>query len=124
MISNYQGHYSFDYFSISENSPNNIGVYYCGALHANGNLNPYYIGRAKGEFTSIRSRLLEHFNSKKWQDVIYFGYVLCTTVKEAEELEEKEIARFNPKYNVIGTTDIYHSFVEALLNNKNLYRRM
>ena len=100
MISNYQGHYFFNESSIINNAPQNIGVYYCGVLENNGNLGVFYVGRAKGENVTIRSRLLEHFNNDKWYDVTHFGFCLCSSEEEIENFEKLEIARLNtPKYN-------------------------
>lgn len=100
MIASYTGHYLFNGRSVSENAPNSIGVYYCGKLNENGNLVPLDIGRAKGENVSIRSRLSDHLRDDYWPDVTHFGYVICTTMKEAEEYEMSEIKKYKPKYNV------------------------
>ena len=100
MIGNYKGHYPFNESSILTNAPNNIGVYYCGILNSDGSLGVLYVGRAKGENVTIRSRLLEHLNNDKWYDVTHFGFYPCSSEEEIENFEKLEIAHLNiPKYN-------------------------
>jgi excinuclease UvrABC nuclease subunit len=99
MIYQYKGNYAYNKLSITQYASDGIGVYYCGSKNADGSLFPLYIGRAKGENVSIKSRLLDHFRDDNWSDVSIFGYRECTTMKEAEDLEAAEIAKFKPKYN-------------------------
>ena len=46
----------------------------------------------------------QHLNdkNKKWPDVSHFGYRVCSTLKEAKELETSEIENLQPKYNKSG----------------------
>ncbi len=100
MSNEYTGHYAYSKASILQNAPDSIGVYYCGYIGPDGRLlYPAYIGRAKGEGVSVRSRLLDHIRDDYWPSVTHFGYRLCATKWEAERLEAQEIAKFNPKYN-------------------------
>ena len=101
MISQYQGHFLYNSLTIRNWKSTSKGIYYCGYILPNGNLAPNYIGRAIS-IDGIRGRLLEHLNIEIWPDVTHFGYVVCSTIKEAEEFEATEIALFNPKYNIKG----------------------
>lgn len=101
MIYDYSGHHGYDKWSVTSKAPDNIGVYYCGVLNFKG-LIPLYIGRAIGENVTIKSRLLDHVRDDNWPEVTHFGYQICTTVKEAEDLEASEIASWKPKYNKQG----------------------
>ncbi len=98
MVGQYQGNYQFNSQSIQTFTPLMWGVYYCGHLNPNGSLNPGYIGRAAGEGVSIRSRLNDHLNDG-WIGITHFGFYVCSTSQEAEQLEATEISRFNPRYN-------------------------
>lgn len=98
MVGQYQGNFQFNSQSMQISAPLAWGVYYCGHLNPDGSLNPDYIGRAAGENVSIRSRLNDHLNDN-WTGVTHFGFYVCTTSQEAEQLEAREIARFNPRYN-------------------------
>lgn len=102
MAYEYQGHYQYNKVSVNTNAPENMGVYYCGYVAANNILITHYVGRAKGDGVSIRSRLLDHLSQDNWPDVSRFGYRVCTTKKEAEDLEASEIQRIKPKYNTQG----------------------
>lgn len=102
MIHPYQGHYQYTELSVKNNAPDKIGVYYCGYVDEKNILITHYVGRAKGEDVSIRSRLLNHLYQDDWPDVYHFGYHVCTTEKEAEDLETAEIKRIQPKYNIQG----------------------
>lgn len=100
MIYQYKGNYVYNKLSITQYASDGIGVYYCGYRNpSNNSLKPLYIGRAKGEGVSIKSRLLDHLRDDNWPDVNVFGYQECTTMKEAEDLEESEIKKYQPKYN-------------------------
>jgi len=101
MIYTFQGNYSFNYNTVNGWNSAAIGIYYCGYQLANGNLFPFYIGRAIGS-EGIRGRLLQHLSENKWPDVTVFGYIVCTTAQEALDLESREIARYRPKYNEQG----------------------
>jgi len=106
MIYSYSGEYKFDRFSINSLAPDKIGVYYCGYQKLHGGLYTLYVGRAKGDDVTIKSRLFDHLREKKWSDVTHFGFKICTTKKEAEDLEAAEIKRLKPKHNTIGKAKI------------------
>jgi len=89
MIGKYMGNYTYDKQFINLNAPENIGVYYMGTLNNNGSLGTLYVGRAKGNAVSIKSRLLDHINNNEWPDITHFGYVVCTSEAEVEDLEKK-----------------------------------
>ena len=97
----YQGHYSYSHPVISNWNNNQIGVYYCGFTLPNGNLSVLYVGRATGD-NGIRGRLLQHLGEDRWPNVTHFGYVVCDTVKDAEDFEATEIARLQPLHNTQG----------------------
>lgn len=100
MADNYVGNYPYNKFSIITYAPDKIGVYYCGVLNNDRSLGVLYVGRAKGENISIKSRLLEHFNNSEWPDVTHFGFCVCSTESEVENLEKTETIRLEcPKYN-------------------------
>lgn len=101
MVYPYQGNYPYSQKIVSDWNSSVIGVYYCGYQLQNGQLFALYVGRAVGE-GGIRSRLLQHLAENKWVDVTYFGYIQCTTVQEAINLEAQEIAGLKPKYNMVG----------------------
>lgn len=101
MVSSYQGHYSYNKQSVQANALHSWGVYYCGHLIPGGNLVPDYIGRAAGQGVTINSRLSNHLNTDRWNEVTHFGFVTCSTSQEAENFEKVEIQRCNPKYNQI-----------------------
>lgn len=107
MIQDYQGQYRYNKISVTTNAPEEIGVYYCGQINENNSLITHYVGRAKGEGVSIYSRLLDHLRQENWFDVSYFGYQICTTKKETEDLEASEIQRLKPKYNTQGKSYSY-----------------
>lgn len=102
MIYPYKSNYSYSKKVVEDWNNSQKGVYYCGAVLKNGNLSPLYIGKAVGE-GGIRGRLLEHLNQDNWPDVTHFGYTVCDTQVEAENLETSEVAKFKPKYNTQGT---------------------
>lgn len=102
MAQEYKGHYTFSKEVVQNWDNNQGGVYYCGVINANGNLTPYYIGKAFGD-GGIRGRLLQHLSENKWRDVTHFGYCVCFSENESLMLEKKEITKFNPKYNTQGT---------------------
>lgn len=101
MIYQYQGNYSYNQPNISSWNNTQKGVYYCGTLDQSGNLIPYYVGQAIGQ-EGIRGRLLQHLNQDRWIDITHFGYRVCDTEKEANDLESAEIANYQPKYNTQG----------------------
>ena len=104
MISIYFGHYHFNKESVELNASDGIGVYYLGWVNPLTNiLETYYVGRALGTGVSVKSRLLDHLTNG-WSDVVHFGYILCTSQKEVEDLEAAEIKRIQPKYNTQGKT--------------------
>ena len=117
MATCYFGHFSFDTEAICQSAPDDVGIYYCGNLNPSGQLIPHYIGRAKGHETSIRSRLLDHVRSESWANVTHFGFRVCISASEASELEQQEIANFNPCHNTQGRTDII-ALAEALLGKR------
>ena len=99
MVSQYNGNYAFTESSIVGNAPDSIGVYYCGKLLSNGNIEVYYIGKS---CDNVEDRLLDHHSERKWSDVTHFGFKTCSTCTEAEDLEVREIKRLQPKYNTQG----------------------
>ena len=101
MVHPYQGNYSYNQKVIGDWNNSQIGVYYCGYVLSNGNLSPLYIGRGVGQ-DGIKGRLLQHLSQDNWPDVTHFGYCVCDTVKEAEDLESAEIIKFKPKDNTQG----------------------
>ena len=104
MTNSYSGHYAYNKITILRVAPDNMGIYYCGCLGSDGKLYPLYIGRAKGDGVSIRSRLLDHLRDDYWPSATHFGYHVCSTKQEAENLEIQEIKRCNPKHNSQWTT--------------------
>jgi len=101
MIYDYAGQYPYKDGVVRGWDSSAIGVYYCGYPLSNGLLATLYVGRAVGE-GGIRNRLMQHLQEDFWSDVNHFGYRVCTTVKEAEDLEASEIKRLQPKYNKQG----------------------
>jgi len=101
MVNSYRGHYFYNRGTIANWKSSAIGVYYCGFITTEGNLKPLYIGSGTSK-DGIRGRLLYHLEKDVWPDATYFGYCLCDTVEEAKKWEEKEIAKYKPKYNKIG----------------------
>jgi len=101
MIQPYKGIYPYNEKVISKWDSTEIGVYYCGYPSASGNLYFLYVGKATSN-QGIRGRLLQHLREDKWPDVSHFGYCVCSTSKEAEDLEASEIKRLQPKYNIQG----------------------
>lgn len=101
MTQSYEGHYFFNDATVRRWNSDAIGVYYCGTVAPNGNLNVHYIGRAVG-VDGIRGRLLQHLGENKWRDITHFGFRLCSTSHEAIDLEASEIALYSPKYNIVG----------------------
>ena len=99
MVSEYKGHFSYDKLFINMSAPDSIGVYYMGVQNLDNSLGVLYVGRALGEGVTIKSRLLDHISKNEWPDVIRFGYTVCSTSQEVENLEKAEILRLNPKYN-------------------------
>jgi len=104
MIEQFKGWYHYNYQTISSWNSQEMGVYYCGVQAPDGRFIAYYIGRAIGE-GGIRGRLLQHLAENKWRDVTFFGYCICSSAKEAIDLEKTEIDRCKPKYNKHG---LYH----------------
>lgn len=98
MIGSYQGPYSYGQLFIQLSAPAKTGIYYCGYL-VNNTLQPLYIGMSSDQ-NGIKGRLLDHINSKRWSDVTHYGYILCDTDFEAKYLEESEIKKHQPKYNI------------------------
>ena len=101
MVYKYQGHYQYDDGVVRNWDSSAIGVYYCGYPLSNGNLLVHYVGRAVGK-DGIRGRLLQHMLEDLWSDISHFGYSVCSTIQEAENLEASEIKRLKPKYNKQG----------------------
>ena len=101
MTSKYSGHHPYNNFEISLFAPEGIGVYYLGIPNVENALVVHYVGRAKGEGVTIKSRLLAHLR-EGLSDITHFGYILCNTAKEAEDLEAAEIVRLQPKHNKLG----------------------
>jgi len=101
MVHPYQGNYPYNQKVVGDWNNSQIGVYYCGHVLPNGNLSPLYIGQGVGQ-DGIKGRLLQHLNRDSWSDVTHFGYSVCDTAKEAENLETAEIAKYKPKYNTQG----------------------
>lgn len=99
MVGEYKGHFSYDKIFVNLSAPISIGIYYMGAKNPNGKLGVTYIGRALGENVTIKSRLLDHLNKNEWPDVKQFGYKVCSTQKEVEDLEKVEILRLHPSHN-------------------------
>lgn len=97
----YPGPFLFDHGVVSKWQSTAIGVYFCGRLAPDGKFYPLYVGRAIGE-GGIRSRLLQHLLEDKWPDVTHFHFNVCTTEREAIDLEAMQIALIQPKYNVQG----------------------
>lgn len=102
MIYPYKGNYQYNIMSVIINAPAEMGVYYCCYMNYQNEPFALYVGRAKGDGVSIRSRLLDHLRSDHWPAVTHFGFKICTTKKEAEDLEVKEIKRLKPDYNERG----------------------
>lgn len=100
MIEKYKGQYIFDANTLYGWDSNSIGVYYCGRILPNGNLYVFYVGKSTSN-NGIKGRLLQHLGENKWNDVTHFGFVICSTPKEAEEFEAFEIKRLQPKYNIL-----------------------
>lgn len=84
------------------NASAEMGVYYC--CYMNGKNEPFtlYVGRDRGDGLSIRSRILDHMRNDHWPAVTHFGFRICTTKKEAEDLEVEEIQQLKPDYNELG----------------------
>jgi len=101
MIMAYSGNFLYNQPSVAVSAPDSLGVYYCGSLNQDRSLGALYVGRALGDGVTIKSRLRDHF-SDRWPDVTHFGFRICTTMKEAEDLESSEIQRLQPKYNKVG----------------------
>lgn len=99
MIGEYKGHYSYDKLFINLSAPDSVGIYYMGDKNIDGSLVVTYVGRALGESVTIKSRLIDHLNKNEWLDVKYFGFRICTTQKEIEDLEKAEIVRLKPIHN-------------------------
>jgi len=102
MIYEYKGQYPYNVISVKNNAPDSIGVYYCGYPNASNVLIVHYVGRAMGDGVSISSRLLDHLREDNWSDTSHFGFRVCSTKEEAENLEAAEINRLKPKYNTQG----------------------
>lgn len=101
MIQEYKGPFQYDETIISDWKSTATGVYYCGYINEEETLIVHYVGKATSE-NGIRGRLLDHLREDDWSDVTHFGYRVCTTAKEAENLEASEIKRLQPKYNTQG----------------------
>lgn len=101
MVQDYKGNYPFNKDTIQNWDNNQGGIYYCGVRNSLGNLTVYYVGKAFGN-DGIKGRLLQHLNENKWYDVTHFGYCVCSSENEALIIEQNEIRRLNPKYNIQG----------------------
>ena len=99
---NYQGHYSYNSISALLSAPNSKGIYYCGFVNQQGLLVPMYVGRARGDGVTIRSRLLDHLRNDKWLGVTHFGFTVYSTELFIDAIEGIEISRFQPIYNTQG----------------------
>lgn len=102
MVGNYKGHFIYNQLGVLMSAPQSQGVYYCGKINLQKQLEPLYIGRAKGIGITINSRLNDHLKNDYWIDVTHFGFKTCSTDQEAIDLEAVEIAKYKPKYNKIG----------------------
>lgn len=102
MIYPYKGNYQYNILSVMVIASSEMGVYYCWNMNSLFKLIALYVGRAKGDGVSIRNRLLDHLQNDRWSAVTHFGYRICTTKKEAEDLEVEEIQRLKPDYNELG----------------------
>jgi len=101
MVYPYKGHYTYSQDVVSEWDSSAIGVYYCGYVDSDNKLSILYIGRGTGD-DGMRGRLLDHLQDDDWPDVSHFGYQVADTIKEVENWEAEEIARYKPKYNKQG----------------------
>ena len=101
MTKEYNGPYLYNKETVNGLDSNAIGVYYCGYVNNDNSLIPHYIGKGTGD-DGIRGRLLDHLREDNWPDVTHFGYCVCSTITEAENLEADEIKRLKPKYNDQG----------------------
>ena len=101
MIDSYKGHFAYTSQSISENAPQSKGVYFMGSLNPDGSLGVTYVGKSS-DGADMRGRLQSHFNNNEWLDVTLFGYQVCTTIQEADQLEADEIVRLQPRHNQVG----------------------
>ena len=101
MIQSYAGSYPYNKDSITRYASDKLGVYYVGYLKGD-NLVTMYVGRAAGNGVSIKSRLLNHLSQDYWPEVSSFGFSVCDTKTEAENLEAQEINRLKPPYNRTG----------------------
>ncbi len=101
MVQNYQGHYNYSQGVVGGWKSSAIGVYYCGCIAANGNLDVLYVGKATGQ-EGMRGRLLQHLREDFFEGVTHFGYCACATIAEAETFEATEIRRLQPRHNKIG----------------------
>lgn len=101
MVHPYKGIYTFSQSVVNNWNSTSNGVYYCGYPSQEGKLIALYVGKTTGQ-GGIRERLLQHLREGGWTGVTHFGYSVCDTSKEAEDLEASEIARIKPKYNTQG----------------------
>ncbi|OGM97334.1 MAG: hypothetical protein A2735_03120 [Candidatus Yanofskybacteria bacterium RIFCSPHIGHO2_01_FULL_41_21] len=99
----FKGPYVYSEKIIREWNSTAVGVYYIGAKTPENQLRIFYIGKAVSG-GGIRKRLLEHLTENKWNDVTHFGFHIFKTdnIKEIEEFEKEEIAKYNPKHNIKG----------------------
>lgn len=100
MMKVYKGQFPFTRTVLESWDSNENGVYYIGALTAEGNLWPYYIGKGTGD-GGMKARLLDHLG--RWSDTTHFGYEGGSVVSEIEAHEIAEIKRYSPKYNIQHT---------------------
>ncbi len=101
MIYNYQGHYLYNDEIIGNWNSRAIGVYFCGFLTAQNQLQPVYIGVGTGN-GGMRDRLLCHLRDDYWPEATHFGYHLCDNAEEALRWEAEQILAHQPKYNERG----------------------
>lgn len=102
MIYPFKGPFLYDDDVVRDWNNDSIGVYYVGKKNEAGALVIFYVGRAIAD-GGMRARLLQHLSESKWYDATHFGYHVCSSSQEAIDWEKEEIARYNPKYNIVGT---------------------
>lgn len=61
-----------------------------------------YVGRARGEGVSIKSRIYNHLKEDFWPGVTHFGFIVCSDISTIDTFEAIEILRLQPIYNQRG----------------------
>lgn len=94
---NILGWYTYDRFSICQNIYENVicVYYYVRYDPTDGKYFAVYVGSTERG----QERLLEHLNAEEWPEVSHFGYVLFSTIAQAQEYEKSEIERLKPPRN-------------------------